>query len=84
MNSVPVKCGVTNDIPVLNSDVSQSIGQFIPSRTVTSSLPHSNPVSQTHVKYKSSSAPSNLSQDQNPKSYLSGNHSKVVPCSDSF
>ena len=84
MNSVPVKCGVTNDIPVLNSDVSQSIGQFIPSRTVTSSLPHSNPVSQTHVKYKSSSAPSNLSQDQNPKSYLSGNHSKVVPCSDNF
>ena len=84
MNSVPVKCGVTNDIPVLNSDVSQSIGQFIPSRTVTSSLPHSNPVSQTHAKYKSSSAPSNLSQDQNPKSYLSGNHSKVVPCSDSF
>ena len=83
MNSVPVKCGVTNDIPVLNSDVSQSIGQIIPSRTVTSSLPHSNPVSQIHVKYKSSSAPSQVSQDQNTKSYLSGNHSNVS-CSDNF
>ena len=82
MNTIPIKCGVTDGIPVLNSDVSQSVGQYIPSRTVTSSLPHSNPVSQTHVKYKSSSAPPNFSQGQITKSYSSGNHSKVVSSSD--
>ena len=84
MNTVPVKCGVTDGIPVLNSDVSQSVGQYIPSRTVTSSLPHSNPVSQTHVKYKSSSAPPTFSQGQITKSYSSGNHSKVVSSSDNL
>ena len=84
INTVPIKCGVTDGIPVLNSDVSQSVGQYIPSRTVTSSLSPSNPVSQTHVKYKSSSVPSNFSQGQITKSYSSGNHSKVVSSSDNF